>query len=126
VFAAGDVCRPFDARLGAHVRSEHWEAAARQGAAAARGMLGLDPPPAAVASFWSDQHGVRIQYLGHAHGADGLRIEGDPGARDFTATFTHRERPVAALIVGRPQALPGLRRRIHEATSPTHDERTIA
>ena len=69
-------------------------------------------------SFWSDQHGVRIQYLGHAHGADGVRIDGDTSARDFTATFTQRDRPVAALIVGRPHALPELRRRIHAATDP--------
>lgn len=125
VFAAGDACRSFDVALGTHVRTEHWEAAGRQGAAAARAMLGLAPAPPAVASFWSDQHGVRIQYLGHAHRADAMRIDGDPAARDFTATFTHQDRPVAALIVGRPQALPDLRRRIHAATHP-HDERTPA
>ena len=32
VYAAGDASRPFDPHLGAHVRTEHWEAAARQGA----------------------------------------------------------------------------------------------
>jgi 3-phenylpropionate/trans-cinnamate dioxygenase ferredoxin reductase subunit len=122
IFAAGDASRPFDARLRAHVRTEHWEAAGRQGAAAARAMLGLAPGPVAVPSFWSDQHGVRIQYLGHAHGADGLHIDGDVGARDFTATFTERDRPIAALIVGRPHALPELRRRIHAAVNPTHPE----
>ena len=30
---------------GRHTRTEHWEAAARQGAAAARAMLSLDAPP---------------------------------------------------------------------------------
>jgi len=122
ILAAGDASRPFDARLRAHVRTEHWEAAGRQGAAAARAMLGLPPGPAAVPSFWSDQHGVRIQYLGHAHGADGVRIDGDAGARDFTATFTERDRPVAALIVGRPHAVPELRRQIHAAVTTTHPE----
>ena len=43
---------------------------------------------------------MRIQYLGHAHGAHGLQIDGDPAARDFTATFTQDDRPTAALIVG--------------------------
>ncbi len=122
ILAAGDASRPFDARLCAHVRTEHWEAAGRQGAAAARAMLGLPPGPAAVPSFWSDQHGVRIQYLGHAHGADRVRIDGDAGARDFTATFTERDMPVAALIVGRPHAVPELRRQIHAAVTTTHPE----
>ncbi|MFN8205042.1 MAG: FAD-dependent oxidoreductase [Solirubrobacteraceae bacterium] len=121
VFAAGDASRPFEPRLGAHVRTEHWEAAARQGVAAARAMLGLSAAPAPLPSFWSDQHGVRIQYLGHAHGADGVQLDGDPAARDFTATFTAAGRPVAALLVGRPHALPALRRRLeahrHERTA---------
>ncbi|UGS38958.1 NAD(P)/FAD-dependent oxidoreductase [Capillimicrobium parvum] len=122
VFAAGDASRPFDARLGVHLRTEHWEAAARQGAAAARAMLGLPVAASPAPSFWSDQHGVRIQYVGHAHGADGIEIDGDPGARDFTATFTASGRPVAALLVGRPHALPALRRRLEAH----HDERTAA
>ena len=37
VFAAGDVARPFDHRIGDHARTEHWDAASRQGAAAAQG-----------------------------------------------------------------------------------------
>ena len=117
VFAAGDASRPYDPRLGRHVRSEHWEAAARQGAAAARAMLGLETPPAAPPAFWSDQHGVRIQFVGHPHGADAVDIVGDPDARDFTATFSRRGQPVAALLVGRPHALPELRRRIHPETA---------
>ena len=103
------------------MRTEHWEAAARQGVAAARAMLGLSAAPAPLPSFWSDQHGVRIQYLGHAHGADGVEFDGDPAARDFTATFTAAGRPVAALLVGRPHAVPALRRRLeahrHERTA---------
>ena len=31
VYAAGDVSRPFDPRLGEHTRTEHWDAASRQG-----------------------------------------------------------------------------------------------
>ena len=121
VFAAGDASRPLDPQLGTHVRSEHWEAAARQGAAAARAMLGLEIPPAPPPSFWSDQHGLRIQYLGHAQGADALEIDGDPEVRDFTATFTRRRQPVAALLVGRPHALPETRRRIQDAAAPPPD-----
>ena len=126
IFAAGDASAQFEPRLGAHVRTEHWEAAARQGASAARAMLGLQTPAAAPPSFWSDQHGVRIQFVGDTHGADRLEIDGQPAARDFTALFTHNDRPVAALLVGRPRALPELRQRIHDAASTNHNERNAA
>jgi NADPH-dependent 2,4-dienoyl-CoA reductase/sulfur reductase-like enzyme len=120
VYAVGDASRPFDPHQAAHVRTEHWEAAARQGVAAARAMLGLAVAPTPPPSFWSDQHGIRIQYLGHARGADGIAIEGDPPARDFSATFTRHGRPIGALLVGRPHALAELRRRL------TRPERTAA
>ncbi len=112
VYAAGDAARQLDPRLGSHVRSEHWESAARQGAAAARAMLGLAPRPATIASFWSDQYGIRIQYVGHAAPGDTVTLDGDPGARDFTAIYARAGRPVAALLVGRPRALPRIRRLI--------------
>ena len=112
VYAAGDASRPYDTQLDAHVRSEHWEAAARQGAAAARAMLGQTIPTAPPPSFWSDQNGIRIQYIGHTYGADALTIDGDPPARDFTATFSRNGRPIGGLLVGRPHGLADLRRRL--------------
>jgi 3-phenylpropionate/trans-cinnamate dioxygenase ferredoxin reductase subunit len=118
VYAAGDASRPFDPHLGGHVRTEHWDAAARQGAAAARAMLGVANRPGPAPSFWSDQHGLRIQYVGHTRGADGMTIDGDPRDRDFTATFTRCGRPIGALLVGRPHALPELRRRLAHSPTP--------
>jgi 3-phenylpropionate/trans-cinnamate dioxygenase ferredoxin reductase subunit len=87
----------------------HWESAARQGVRAARAILGLDPGAAAPSSFWSDLYGTRVNYLGEARLADSVRVEGDPEARDFTATFTRRGRAVALLLVGRPHELPAAR-----------------
>ena len=58
------------------------------------GTLPVLPGPLPVASFWSDLYGTRVQYLGHASLADGMSVEGDPGARDFTATFTASGRAV--------------------------------
>ena len=109
VFAAGDVAATLDPRTGRHLPGSHWEAAARQGARAARAMLGLDPGDQPPSSFWSDQYGIRIQYLGQARGADEVQIDGDPDARDFTATFLTAGRPVAALLVNRPRSLPAAR-----------------
>ncbi len=98
VFAAGDAAC-----------GQHWEAASRQGAAAAHRMLGLQPPPAVPESFWSDQYGTRIQLAGHPHGARELHIDGDPARRDFTALYVRDGLVVAGLLAGRPRALPALR-----------------
>ncbi|HXR28933.1 MAG TPA: FAD-dependent oxidoreductase [Solirubrobacteraceae bacterium] len=119
VYAAGDVAALFDPLLGRHVLGSHWETAGRQGARAAKAMLGLDPGPGAVSSFWSDLYGTRVQYLGHAPLADAVSFDGDPGSRDFTATFTSAGRVVAVLLAGRPQLLPQAR-----ALLATNNERT--
>ena len=118
VFAAGDASAPFDPRFGVHARTEHWDAAAWQGTAAARAMLGERAGAPPLPSFWSDQYGLRIQYVGHAHHADAVVIEGDPGERNFEAVFTRDGVPVASLAVGRPRAIPALRKQIESGHSP--------
>ena len=122
VFAAGDVCRALDPRVGHHRPSEHWDAAARQGAAAARAMLGEPPQPPALSSFWSDQYGLRIQYAGYAELSDEATIEGDPGERHFAVVYTRGGRPVGALAVDEPRAFARLRREIETTfTNQTND-----
>ncbi len=116
VYAAGDAAMPFDQAAGAHARSEHWEAAARGGAEAARAMLGLEPGRRMLSSFWSDQYGLRIQYVGRARPGDVVEVDGAPTERDFTAVYRRAGRPVAALLVGRPHALPGMRGWIESAS----------
>ncbi|HEY7967039.1 MAG TPA: FAD/NAD(P)-binding oxidoreductase [Solirubrobacteraceae bacterium] len=112
VYAAGDAAAFYDPFLGRHALCGHWESAGRQGAAVAHSITGSDPPKPALSSFWSDQYGMRIQYLGHASLADAVEIDGDPAARDFVATYMRAGEPVAALIVGRPRALGELRDRL--------------
>jgi 3-phenylpropionate/trans-cinnamate dioxygenase ferredoxin reductase subunit len=119
VYAAGDAAAWFDPYLGRHRLSGHWEAAGRQGAAVAHTIVGRDPAPAAISSFWSDQYGTRVQYLGHAPLADRVSIEGDPAARDFVAHFERDGELVAAVAVGRPKALPELRDRLSHLTERT-------
>jgi NADPH-dependent 2,4-dienoyl-CoA reductase/sulfur reductase-like enzyme len=126
VFAAGDASIPFEPRHGAHARTEHWDAAAWQGAAAAKSMLGEYPGTPPLPSFWSDQYGLRIQYVGHAHRADAVAFDGDPAERDFEAVFTRSGVPVAGLAVGRPRAIPTLRRRIDAAHFPAKQKERAA
>jgi NADPH-dependent 2,4-dienoyl-CoA reductase/sulfur reductase-like enzyme len=118
VFAAGDAAATYDHRLGRHVPGSHWEAAGRQAARAARSMLGLDPGTPELSSFWTDQYGIRIQYLGNIALADALVIDGDPEDRNFTATFTHQASPVAALLVDRPRSLPAMRALLNGGGAP--------
>jgi 3-phenylpropionate/trans-cinnamate dioxygenase ferredoxin reductase component len=115
VYAAGDVARQLDPHSGTYLRSEHWESAGRQGVAAARAMLGQEVSPAPPASFWSDQYGLRIQYLGHAADVDSFEIDGDPAARNFSAVWKSGDRTVGALLVDRQRHLPAMRREIHES-----------
>jgi NADPH-dependent 2,4-dienoyl-CoA reductase/sulfur reductase-like enzyme len=117
VFAAGDVAATLDPLVGRWRAGSHWEAAARGGARAARAMLGLDPGPRVPASFWSDQYGTRIQYVGHAAAGDAVSVDGDPDARNFTATFSRDGRAVAVLLVNRPRSLPAARALIERGTT---------
>lgn len=126
VFAAGDASIPFDHRFGAYARTEHWDAAAWQGAAAAKAMLGEEPGLPPLPSFWSDQYGVRIQSVGHPHHGESVLVEGDPAGRDFEAVFVRDGRPVAGLTVGRPRAIPALRKRIEAGHSRASEEEEVA
>jgi 3-phenylpropionate/trans-cinnamate dioxygenase ferredoxin reductase component len=112
VYAAGDVARVYGERC------EHWEPAARLGAAAARSILGMPSVEAPPASFWSDQYGVRIHLVGEAAGADAVELDGDPDSRDFTAVLRLRGALIGALLVGRPRELPVWRRRLADARQP--------
>jgi NADPH-dependent 2,4-dienoyl-CoA reductase/sulfur reductase-like enzyme len=117
LWAAGDAARPWDADARAHIRTEHWEAAARQGGAVAHAIAGLPvaaPPPA----FWTDQYGIRMQFAGTAAGHDALAIEGDFDCADARILYLRRGRPVGGLLVGRPRALPDLRRLLARGARP--------
>ena len=112
IYAAGDAaCFP-DPATGCHLPTQHWEAAAHQGAAVARAIVGEPDQAAQPPMFWTDQHGVRIQFVGHAGTADRIDIDGDPHTPDFTAWLIAGERPVGALLEGRARALADARRRL--------------
>ena len=116
VYAAGDAAAFHDPYLRRHALTGHWESAGRQGAAVAEAIAGRPPGPPALSSFWSDQYGTRIQYLGHAQLADSVSFDGDPGGRDFVALYRRGGTPVGALVVGRPKALPELRDALRHMT----------
>jgi NADPH-dependent 2,4-dienoyl-CoA reductase/sulfur reductase-like enzyme len=111
IYAAGDAACAADPYLGEALPTQHWEAAARQGAAVARTILDLPPAPATPPMFWSDQHGRRIQLVGHARPECLIELRGDvTGGAPFVAWMHHGGRPCAALLVDRPDLLPEARR----------------
>ena len=91
---------------------------ARQGTAVARAIVGDPHEPHPLPTFWSDQYGLRIQYVGHGEGADGALVEGKPSDRDFAVVYTRGEQPVGALVVGRPRDFARLRREIERTYDP--------
>ena len=75
VYVAGDVANQLHPLFG-RVRVEHYNNAEKQGAAAARSMLGSAAPYDYLHSFWSDQYEHKIEYVGHATRWDEFVVRG--------------------------------------------------
>ncbi|TPK73540.1 Rieske 2Fe-2S domain-containing protein [Mesorhizobium sp. B2-4-15] len=101
VYAAGDIARWPDRRTGDRIRVEHWVVAERQGAVAARNILGQRQRFATVPFFWSQHYDTTINYVGHAEQWDRLDMDGDPAARDCMVSYWRRDKRLAVATVGR-------------------------
>ncbi|MDT0465680.1 NAD(P)/FAD-dependent oxidoreductase [Streptomyces gibsoniae] len=107
VVAVGDCANWYDPRTGTHRRVEHWTGALERPDAAVAALLadgatepGVPRPP----YFWSDQYGVKIQFVGHAAGADSVTVEeGAIDDRSFLAVYRRGGRPVAVLGMNQPR-----------------------
>jgi 3-phenylpropionate/trans-cinnamate dioxygenase ferredoxin reductase subunit len=75
VYVAGDVANILHPLFG-RVRVEHYNNAEKQGAAAARSMLGSDAPYDYLYTFWSDQYEHKIEYVGHVTRWDEFVVRG--------------------------------------------------
>jgi 3-phenylpropionate/trans-cinnamate dioxygenase ferredoxin reductase component len=100
VFAAGDPCE-FDSVLhGRPMRIEHEDVAARQGATAARNLLGADAPHEDVPYFFSDlADWAAIEYVGPAHAWDEEVVRGSLEDGCFAVWYVHEGRVAAMLSV---------------------------
>jgi 3-phenylpropionate/trans-cinnamate dioxygenase ferredoxin reductase subunit len=87
IYAAGDVADAYHPRLRRHVRVEHWANARRQGALAAKSMLGQDAEYDRLPYFFSDQYDLGMEYSGYAEpdGYDRVVFRGDRTSGEFMA-----------------------------------------
>ncbi|MEV0738252.1 FAD-dependent oxidoreductase [Streptomyces sp. NPDC050549] len=116
VVAVGDCASWYDPRAGFHRRVEHWTGARERPDAAVAALLswgaaepGVPRPP----YFWSDQYGVKIQFAGHAAGADSVTVEeGAPGDRSFLAVYRRGGQPVAVLAMDQPRLFTRWRKQL--------------
>jgi len=120
IVAAGDVARWHNSLFETDMRVEHWTNAAEGGIAAARALLAGEKaePYAPVPYFWSDQYKTKIQFVGHVHHSDEVRVvDGSVDDRKFLALYEHAGRVVGALGFTRPKLVLQCRRLIAERMS---------
>ncbi|WP_435210461.1 NAD(P)/FAD-dependent oxidoreductase [Streptomyces sp. bgisy034] len=121
VVAVGDCANWYDPRAGLHRRVEHWTGARERPDAAIAALLGggaVEPGVPRPPYFWSDQYGVRIQFAGHAAGADSVTVEdGTPDARNVLAVYRRYGIPVAVLGMNQPRLFTRWRKQITATAS---------
>jgi 3-phenylpropionate/trans-cinnamate dioxygenase ferredoxin reductase component len=134
IFAAGDVANHYHPVCGRQMRVEHWQNGVKQGAAAARSMLGRGQPYDEVHWFWSDQFDANIQYAGFHAAWDRIVVRGSLASRKFLAFYLTEGRveSVVAINQGRDmrRAFPIIKARVAvdpaRLEDPNVDLRTLA
>lgn len=101
VFAAGDVANHWHPVFGRHIRVEHFDNAIKQGAVAARNMMGRAEPYDDPHWFWSDQFDQNLQYAGYAASWDEIVVRGSTDDRKFVAFYLDDGVVLAALGLNR-------------------------
>lgn len=119
VVAAGDVARWAHPAYREDVRVEHWTNATEAGEAAAKSLLlGDDAEPfSPTPYFWSDQHGVKLQFVGRTAAGDRAELlEGSWEEDRMVLGYGRGGRLVGALGMRRPARVMALQRMIAEGS----------
>jgi len=101
IYVAGDAARWDHPLFGMSMRLENWTNAVEQGAAAARNLLrgpGNGETYSPVPYFWSDQFGVKIQFVGVGGSSDEVQVmSGSTDDHRFVAYYGRDDRLVGCL-----------------------------
>jgi 3-phenylpropionate/trans-cinnamate dioxygenase ferredoxin reductase component len=101
IYAAGDVANHYHPVFERQMRVEHWQNAVKQGAVAARNMLGRSVAYDDVHWFWSDQYNANLQYAGFHTTWQQLVVRGRLDSASYLACYVND---------GRIDAVVGLNR----------------
>jgi 3-phenylpropionate/trans-cinnamate dioxygenase ferredoxin reductase component len=101
VYAAGDVANHYHPIFNRRIRVEHWHNAIKQGAAAARNMLGKRGAYDEVHWFWSDQYDANLQYAGFHTQWEQLVVRGALDSGSYLACYVNDGRIDAAVGLNR-------------------------
>jgi 3-phenylpropionate/trans-cinnamate dioxygenase ferredoxin reductase subunit len=102
IFAAGDVASAYHPFFERRLRIEHWSNARYQAPAAALNMLGRGKAYDRIPTFFSEQYGVSLDYVGFAQSWDQVVIRGDTSERELVAFYLVDGRVMAALAIDVP------------------------
>jgi 3-phenylpropionate/trans-cinnamate dioxygenase ferredoxin reductase subunit len=101
IYAAGDVANHYHPVFGRRIRVEHWDNALKQGATAARNMMGRPEVFEDPHWFWSDQYEFNLQHVGFASDWDEFVVRGSLDERDFLGFYLKEGLVQAAIGVNR-------------------------
>jgi 3-phenylpropionate/trans-cinnamate dioxygenase ferredoxin reductase subunit len=101
IYAAGDVANHYHPVFERQIRVEHWHNAIKQGAAAARNMLGRAVAYDEIPWFWSDQYDANLQYAGFHTKWDQLVVRGRLDSASFLAFYINDGRIDALVALNR-------------------------
>ena len=127
IYAAGDVANHYHPVFERQIRVEHWHNAIKQGAAAARNMLGRAVPYDEIHWFWSDQYDANLQYAGFHTKWEQLVVRGRIDSGSFLAFYINDGRIDAVVGLNRAKdvrrAIPLIKARRILNLEELHDER---
>lgn len=103
VYAAGDIAA-VQREDGAPVRIEHWRVAEQHGIAIAKSILGKTQPISSPPFFWSQQHGKRLTYIGHASKWDVIQVAGNLDTLECVVWYLKGDRVAAVFACGNEYA----------------------
>jgi 3-phenylpropionate/trans-cinnamate dioxygenase ferredoxin reductase component len=105
IYAAGDVANHYHPVFDRRIRVEHWQNAIKQGAAAARNMLGRRIAYDEIHWFWSDQYDTNLQYAGFHTQWEQLVVRGRLESASYLACYVNAGRIDAAVGLNRAKEL---------------------